>query len=140
MFQSLGIKHDAKPCDIDNYIMSPYRTKENQIIWSNCSRYKAENLDLWTTQKCLRDHVTFENDYDYSHYQDLPGRQWTANAQCKIYFRDGNANVVSLVDICKTLQCEIPYQKEIISTGPALEGISLLIPPIVYNPINFIFL
>ncbi|XP_012221054.1 A disintegrin and metalloproteinase with thrombospondin motifs adt-2-like isoform X2 [Linepithema humile] len=119
----LGLKHDTIPCGIYEYIMSPAKLYQGQITWSECSRDVAENL--WHRKQCLRDYTSsgnFENALNHSRYHDLPGRQWTAKAQCEIFFRDEDANVASLLDICKTLQCETPHKKEYYLTGPALEG------------------
>ncbi|XP_067213551.1 A disintegrin and metalloproteinase with thrombospondin motifs adt-2-like isoform X2 [Linepithema humile] len=119
----LGMRHDSMPCDIHEYIMSPFKLKRGQITWSECSRGVAENL--WHRKKCLRDRTRPANlgdAYDHSCYDDLPGREWTAKAQCEIFFHDEDANVVSLLDICKTLECESPHYNLHSFTGPALEG------------------
>ncbi|XP_067213581.1 A disintegrin and metalloproteinase with thrombospondin motifs adt-2-like isoform X2 [Linepithema humile] len=116
----LGIEHDSMPCDIDKYIMSHRKLYQGQVTWSECSRNTVE--ELWTAQKCLGDRTRSKDVYDHSRYHDLPGRQWTAKAQCEIYFRDNDANVVSLLDICKTLQCELFNKNGSYFTGPALEG------------------
>lgn len=127
MFSSLGIDHDQVliPCtESDEFLMSSKRTYQGQITWSECSREIAKTL--WNTKTCLRDRTrpeNFNDTYDhYSRYYDSPGREWTAKAQCEIYFRDEDANVISLFDICKTLQCETPHQDGSNLTGPALEG------------------
>nr|XP_012230574.1 PREDICTED: A disintegrin and metalloproteinase with thrombospondin motifs 4-like [Linepithema humile] len=82
--------------------------------------------ELWYEKDCLRDQTRpkclSDTSLDHSRYHDLPGRKWTAKAQCEIYFRDKNANVVSLFDICKTLECETPHDNLYAFTGPALEG------------------
>lgn len=99
-----------------------------QVTWSECTRNVTKTL--WETKKCLRDHTkqgNLEDVYalDHSRYHDLPGREWTAKAQCELFFRNKDANVVTLHDICQTLECEIP-PNEISFTGPALDGMSLL--------------
>ncbi|XP_067213562.1 A disintegrin and metalloproteinase with thrombospondin motifs adt-2-like [Linepithema humile] len=120
----LGMRHDSdytKPCDTYKYIMSSRKFRQGQVTWSECSRNIAEKL--WKTKKCLRDRTkNLENAYDHARYKNLPGRQWSAKAQCEIFFRDKDANVVSLLDICQTLQCETPNKKGFYFTGPALEG------------------
>ncbi|XP_067214567.1 A disintegrin and metalloproteinase with thrombospondin motifs adt-2-like isoform X2 [Linepithema humile] len=120
----LGMEHDSdytKPCDTYKYIMSSDIFYQGQVTWSECSRNIAEGL--WDRKKCLRDHtINLEDAYDHSRYENLPGRQWTAKAQCEIFFHDKNANVVSLLDICKTLQCETPNNNLYSFTGPALPG------------------
>nr|XP_012220600.1 PREDICTED: A disintegrin and metalloproteinase with thrombospondin motifs 18-like [Linepithema humile] len=120
----LGMSHDEKyisPCHKLNYIMSSMHLHFGQITWSNCSRNIARVL--FYTKPCLRDHtINLIDAYDHSYYHDLPGREWTAKEQCEIYFRDNDANVVSLLDICKSLQCELFNKKKSYFTGPALEG------------------
>nr|XP_012220743.1 PREDICTED: A disintegrin and metalloproteinase with thrombospondin motifs 2-like isoform X2 [Linepithema humile] len=120
----LGMEHDSdytKPCKTYKYIMSSYQFHQGQIAWSECSRDIASRL--WHTKPCLRDRTkNLEDVFDHSRYQNLPGREWTAKAQCEVYFRDKDANVVSLLDICKTLECETPHKKGFYLTGPALDG------------------
>ncbi|XP_067204169.1 A disintegrin and metalloproteinase with thrombospondin motifs adt-2-like [Linepithema humile] len=116
----LGMRHDSVLCDYDKGIMSPNMGPVGFMGWSWCSRYTAE--ELWTTPKCLGDRTKSKDAYDHSRYHDLPGREWTAKAQCEIFFRDKDANVVSLLDICKSLQCETPHKSRHYFTGPALEG------------------
>ncbi|XP_067213898.1 A disintegrin and metalloproteinase with thrombospondin motifs adt-2-like [Linepithema humile] len=123
----LGMRHDSDyeiPCDAYKYIMSSDQYSQGQITWSECSRGIAEKL--WYEKDCLRDQTKpkrlGDTSLDHSRYHDLPGRKWTAKAQCEIYFRDKDANVVSLFDICKTLECEMPHDNLYAFTGPALEG------------------
>ncbi|XP_012220753.2 A disintegrin and metalloproteinase with thrombospondin motifs adt-1-like isoform X2 [Linepithema humile] len=119
----LGMQHDSDytlPCDKDKYIMSFRQLHQGQITWSECSRDIVEKL--WIAQKYFGDRTRSIDEYDHSRYHNLPGRQWTAKAQCEIFFRDKDANVVSLLDICKTLQCETPNKKDFYFTGPALQG------------------
>ncbi|XP_012220682.1 A disintegrin and metalloproteinase with thrombospondin motifs adt-2-like isoform X1 [Linepithema humile] len=118
----LGMHHDSVMCNVYKYIMSFRKVNYEQITWSLCSRVIATKL--WDTKKCLRDRTTpanLKDAYDHSRYHDLPGREWTAKEQCELYFRDKNANVVSLLNVCKTLQCEL-FKKGSYFTGPALEG------------------
>lgn len=107
--------------------MSSHSTRYGQPIWSECNSKNTKYL--WNTKRCLRDRtkpVNYYNDqsqFDYSPYNTLPGRKWTAKAQCEIFFRDEDANVVSLIDICKALQCETSKENgNSYFTGPALEG------------------
>ncbi|XP_067213588.1 A disintegrin and metalloproteinase with thrombospondin motifs adt-2-like isoform X2 [Linepithema humile] len=120
----LGMGHDSdytKPCDPNKYIMSFEKSRQGQVTWSECSRNIAEGL--WEIKECLRDRTkNLEDAYDHTRYKNLPGRQWCAKAQCEIHFRDKNANVVSLLDICKTLQCETPHRDGHNFIGSALEG------------------
>nr|XP_012234872.1 PREDICTED: A disintegrin and metalloproteinase with thrombospondin motifs 18-like [Linepithema humile] len=118
---------DSVPCVtnkyIDKYLMSPLRNHQGQTTWSKCSRDVAKNF--WHKKECLRDNTRpkrLGDALDHSRYHDLPGRIWIAKAQCEIYFHDKDANVVSLLDICKTLQCETPHKNGHYITGPALEG------------------
>nr|XP_012229981.1 PREDICTED: A disintegrin and metalloproteinase with thrombospondin motifs 7-like isoform X1 [Linepithema humile] len=124
---ALGMRHDSIPCDTKKYIMSS-QYYYDQTTWSKCSRDTVKKL--WNElgkkhgKNCLRDRTTPEEleRYDHSRYHNLPGREWTAKAQCEIYFGDKDANVVSLHDICKMLQCETSHKDESTFTGPALEG------------------
>nr|XP_012220744.1 PREDICTED: A disintegrin and metalloproteinase with thrombospondin motifs 14-like isoform X3 [Linepithema humile] len=120
----LGMELDSdykNPCKTYKNIMSFYQFYQGQATWSECSRYIASRL--WHTKPCLRDRTkNLEDVFDHSRYQNLPGREWTAKAQCEVYFRDKDANVVSLLDICKTLECETPHKKGFYLTGPALDG------------------
>ena len=103
--------------------MTTSRFRRGQLTWSQCSRNVSEYL--WDKKKCLRDRTTLVNAThfakNHSQYNNLPGREWNAKAQCEIHFRDKDANVVSLVDICLTLQCKTPNNEHNF-TGPALEG------------------
>ncbi|XP_012221050.2 A disintegrin and metalloproteinase with thrombospondin motifs adt-2-like isoform X1 [Linepithema humile] len=119
----LGMLDDEalKSCHKLDYIMSSIQLHFGQITWSKCSQNLARVL--WYLKPCLRSRtINIKDAYDHSYYHDLPGREWNAKAQCEIYFRDKDANVVTLLDICKTLQCETPHKKGFYVTGPALEG------------------
>ncbi|XP_067213579.1 A disintegrin and metalloproteinase with thrombospondin motifs adt-2-like isoform X2 [Linepithema humile] len=117
----LGMDHDSELCGPHEFILSPIRYRQGQMTWSECSRHTA--LELWHTKPCFRDHTKNLIDaYNHSRYHDLPGREWTAKAQCEIFFRNKDANVVSLLDICKSLECETPDKNGYYFTGPALEG------------------
>nr|XP_012235889.1 PREDICTED: A disintegrin and metalloproteinase with thrombospondin motifs 4-like [Linepithema humile] len=77
------------------------------------------------TKPCLRDHTRreiFKDGLDHSRYHDLPGRDWTAKAQCQLFLRDKDANVVTLHDICQVLQCETPHENGYFFAGAALDG------------------
>ncbi|XP_012216430.2 A disintegrin and metalloproteinase with thrombospondin motifs adt-2-like [Linepithema humile] len=117
----LGMQHDSILCDNGvKGIMSPRMGHVGHMTWTWCSRFTAEKL--WTTPKCLKSYTKSKDVYDHSRYYDLPGRKWTAKAQCEIYFRDKDANVASLLDICKSLQCETLHENGYYFTGPPLEG------------------
>nr|XP_012224546.1 PREDICTED: A disintegrin and metalloproteinase with thrombospondin motifs 3-like [Linepithema humile] len=105
--------------------MSEYYKIEIPIAWSERSRNEIKRV--WARRKCLRDHTKPKNLSDAYLFDsfiryDLPGREWTAKTQCEVYLRDKNANVVTLYDICETLQCEVPYTNTYYFTGPALAG------------------
>ncbi|XP_067211027.1 A disintegrin and metalloproteinase with thrombospondin motifs adt-2-like isoform X2 [Linepithema humile] len=108
----LGAHHDVEidgKCNKDKYLMGNNWLKRGQATWSECSRNQIEELD----EKCLRNQarsINLDDAYAFYHlrYHDLPGREWTAKAQCELHFRDHNANVVTLHDICDTLECEVP--------------------------------
>ncbi|XP_012232663.2 A disintegrin and metalloproteinase with thrombospondin motifs adt-2-like isoform X1 [Linepithema humile] len=149
----LGMQHDTKQCEIFNnykYLMSPRMHYQGQRTWSMCSRNTAKLL--WKTKECLRDNTRLENladvALDHSRYHDLPGRKWTAKAQCELFFRDNDANVVTLLDICKTLECETPNKSKSYFTGSALEGTHCALGkecrggdclPVIEPPYNFKF-
>ncbi|XP_067217200.1 A disintegrin and metalloproteinase with thrombospondin motifs 19-like isoform X2 [Linepithema humile] len=126
----LGITEDKSyftpNCADGQYIMSNLKNFRHQRTWSECSRKTAK--ELWNTKPCLRDRTRTEdldvtNDLDHSRYHEVPGREWTAKAQCELYLRDIDANVVTLHDICKILQCELYYKyKGNFFAGPALDG------------------
>nr|XP_012224495.1 PREDICTED: A disintegrin and metalloproteinase with thrombospondin motifs 2-like [Linepithema humile] len=129
----LGLRHDdsivLKSRDRNKYIMSPTISKSrSQVAWSEYSHETVMRQFLQKLQKsysCLQDHVSFENDayiFNNLRYHNLPGREWTAKAQCELFLRDKNANVVTLYDICQTLQCETRHKNTYYFTGPALAG------------------
>ncbi|XP_012227150.1 A disintegrin and metalloproteinase with thrombospondin motifs 7-like [Linepithema humile] len=125
----LGIELDdsfTNPmCAKSTHIMRNALYYRNQGTWSECSRKTAK--ELWNTKLCLRDRSRMKvlddaNELDHSRYHDLPGREWTAKAQCELYLLDKDANVVTLHDICQTLQCESPYHNTYFFAGSALDG------------------
>jgi len=134
LFNSLGLLHDVdsidtKPGDGLKYIMSsPYHTKKRIIEWSQGSRNKIKGL--WERKKCLRDSIRSESVdayvIDNLRYHNLLGREWTAKAQCEVFLRDKDANVVTLHDICRILQCETPHDTYYFA-GPALDGMPFIL-------------
>nr|XP_012218082.1 PREDICTED: uncharacterized protein LOC105669606 isoform X1 [Linepithema humile] len=129
----VGLEFDKDPFESNKYtddnpiitVMSPYRYFRGYVTWSNHSRKQIEKL--WERKPCLRYHTTSKNinnayALDHSRYHDLPGREWTAKAQCELFLGDENANVVTLHDICQTLQCETPHNNQSYFAGPALDG------------------
>ncbi|XP_012234414.2 A disintegrin and metalloproteinase with thrombospondin motifs 2-like [Linepithema humile] len=123
----LGINHDNgsfdSTCAKDKYMMADLQYRRGQIAWSECSRNIAK--ELWKAQPCLRDHTRrkiLEDGLEHSSYRDLPGRNWTAKAQCQLFLRDKDANVITLHDICQVLQCETPHENKYFFAGPALDG------------------
>jgi len=134
MFNSLGLPHDrnsidTKPGDGLKYIMLPHITNLHNIAWSPGSRNRMERLGA--RKDCLRDYTGSKNfdvyAFDNSYYHSLPGREWTAKAQCEVYLRDKDANVVTLYDICRNLQCETPQDDTYYFTAPALDGTSFIL-------------
>nr|XP_012216561.1 PREDICTED: A disintegrin and metalloproteinase with thrombospondin motifs 7-like [Linepithema humile] len=127
----LGLLHDTvNPRDKYEYIMAARETNQSQILWSEDSRKKLRwllrtRLVLHPSYSCLQDHFSPESDtyiFENRSYHNLPGREWTAKAQCELSLRDKDANVVTLYDICKSLQCETPHKNTYYFTGPALAG------------------
>jgi len=97
------------------YIMSTYANIfKHPTEWSSDSYLDIKGL--WERKECLRDGSKYLNN------DDLPGRECTAKAQCEVLLFDKNANVVTLHDICQSLQCEIPNNKTNYFMGPALDG------------------
>ncbi|XP_067208404.1 A disintegrin and metalloproteinase with thrombospondin motifs 2-like isoform X2 [Linepithema humile] len=117
----LGLDHDTG----STYIMSEYDSTKTLMVWSPKSRNEIKGL--WERKECLRDHTKPERRgdpylFDSLIHYDLPGREWTAKAQCEVSLRDKDANVVTLHDICKYLQCETPHKNTYYFMGPALAG------------------
>ncbi|XP_067203456.1 A disintegrin and metalloproteinase with thrombospondin motifs 19-like [Linepithema humile] len=112
-------------CANGKYIMTDWQYPRGQVTWSECSRNIAKKLRK--RKSCLLNHARrdiLEDALDHSRYHDLPGRQWTAKAQCELFLRDKDANVVTLHDVCQVLQCETPHKIEYFFAGPALDGTS----------------
>ena len=134
MFNSLGLKHDS-PEKCGMYVMCKCKECQlniNQIKWSlNSSMQLKSNLKY---QTCLLDHTKLQDiDYDDNYWSvhefynltcdDYPGREQTAKAQCESFMHDDeNANVVTLHDICKHLECEAPHRRSSLFFGRALNG------------------
>ncbi|XP_067210451.1 A disintegrin and metalloproteinase with thrombospondin motifs adt-2-like [Linepithema humile] len=125
----LGMEHDNgsidSTCPNGKYIMSDWQYLRGQVTWSACSRNITKNL--WKEKPCLFDHTRREETDDpyvlgHSRYHNLPGREWTAKAQCELFLRDKDANVVTLHDVCQVLQCETPDRNRNFFAGPALDG------------------
>nr|XP_012230171.1 PREDICTED: A disintegrin and metalloproteinase with thrombospondin motifs 2-like isoform X2 [Linepithema humile] len=145
----LGMEHESK-CEEYKYVMSPKRSYRGQVTWSECNRNITK--ELWKTKSCLRDRMRpkyLDDVYalDHSRYHDLPGRKWTAKAQCELFFHDKDASVVTLFDICQILQCDSP-RKNTYFSGPALDGTYCAVGkecrggecvPIIVPPYNFKF-
>ncbi|XP_067209060.1 A disintegrin and metalloproteinase with thrombospondin motifs adt-2-like isoform X2 [Linepithema humile] len=123
----LGMDSSLETCPRFKRIHSDEKYIRNQTTWAKCCRPVAENL--WNEKPCLRDRTRsknyeYENKLDHSRYHDLPGREWTAKVQCELFLLDKNANVVTLLDICRILQCETPTFSRYNNffAGPALDG------------------
>nr|XP_012214602.1 PREDICTED: A disintegrin and metalloproteinase with thrombospondin motifs 12-like [Linepithema humile] len=139
----LGLASDEE--QIDEYmndvsIMSRVRPYRENIIWSSKSRQEIK-IQL-EKKSCFRDNMKRKklddndednnDDYDYnwstsdifqdSQYYDLLGREWTAKAQCELFLRDKDANVVTYHDTCQNLQCETPQKNKFYFAGRALNG------------------
>nr|XP_012214457.1 PREDICTED: A disintegrin and metalloproteinase with thrombospondin motifs 19-like isoform X2 [Linepithema humile] len=122
----LGMRHDSdnNTCSHNKYIMAPTQGLREQTTWSECSREKAKKL--WRTKPCLLNYSKSQNistsALDHLRYHDLPGRAWTAKMQCELLLKDKEASVVTLHDVCESLQCDVPRSKEFFFAGPALDG------------------
>lgn len=107
--------------------MSSVYDYQGKTDWSNCSRHVAKNL--WQEKNCLRDQPdsVITNRYKITGLRSNNSilKKWTAKRQCELFFRDNNANVVTLHDACISLQCETPLKTGYYFTGPALSGIPL---------------
>ncbi|XP_012214601.1 A disintegrin and metalloproteinase with thrombospondin motifs adt-2-like isoform X2 [Linepithema humile] len=141
----LGLDEDSDENQKNEYmndvsIMSRVRPYRGNITWSSKSREKIK-IQL-EKKSCLRDNMKRKklddnddvnnDDYDDnwstsaifqdSQYYGLPGREWTAKAQCELFLRDKDANVVTLHGICQNLQCETPQKNKFYIAGRALNG------------------
>ncbi|XP_067212076.1 A disintegrin and metalloproteinase with thrombospondin motifs adt-2-like isoform X2 [Linepithema humile] len=139
----LGLEPDGEQNDetMNNVpIMSRVRPYRGNITWSPKSREKIK-IQL-KKKSCLRDNMKRKklvdnddgnnDDYDDnwatsdilqdSQYYGLPGREWTAKAQCELFLRDKDANVITLHGICQNLQCETPHKNKSYFSGRALNG------------------
>lgn len=144
--ESLGMHHDSSGnvCPKDGYIMSPSRGIRGETTWSDCSREIAKMLSQMKT--CLLDKPPSRNDSDtfleHSRYHDLPGREWTAKKQCELLLRDKDANIVTLYQVCQSLQCRTPHRSAYYFAGPALDGkfcsfLCKLKDNLIFNPFFF---
>ncbi|XP_012228906.2 A disintegrin and metalloproteinase with thrombospondin motifs adt-2-like isoform X1 [Linepithema humile] len=150
----LGLRHDFD--ETDTYIMSPAPQRFSEIKWSMYSHNTIKSS--LKRKSCLRetDDSIYVDDYDDDWwtsdifdnplYYGLPGRKWTAKAQCQLFLDDENANVVTLHDICQNLQCETPHKNESYFTAGALSGTYCALGkecrgekclPIIEPPYNF---
>lgn len=99
------------------------------VKWSPFSR---ERIKITLKDKrCLQEHTKLQNIRYYDHYafnnttcHEYPGRKKTAKEQCELYLHDENANVVTLHNICKNLECETPHRNNSYFAGRALNGMS----------------
>ncbi|XP_012229234.2 A disintegrin and metalloproteinase with thrombospondin motifs adt-2-like isoform X1 [Linepithema humile] len=125
----LGLHHDLDKTD--TYIMSPAPQRFSELKWFVYSQNTIKSS--LKRKSCLREiddsiYVDGYDDwwtsdiFDNPLYHGLPGRKWTAKAQCEQFLRDENANVVTLHDICQNLQCETPHKNGSYFTVPALNG------------------
>ncbi|XP_012229255.2 A disintegrin and metalloproteinase with thrombospondin motifs adt-2-like isoform X1 [Linepithema humile] len=150
----LGFKHDEK--GKNSYIMSNLVRGVTDLQWSKYSHDLIKPLLKQMYLSCLResDDIDIYDDwwtsdiFDNPLYYGLPGRKWTAKAQCEQFLRDENANVVTLHDICQNLQCETPNKAESYFTARALNGTYCALGkecrdgeclPIIEPPFNFKF-
>ncbi|XP_067214031.1 A disintegrin and metalloproteinase with thrombospondin motifs adt-2-like isoform X2 [Linepithema humile] len=164
----LGLSTDPENRRDLNYIMSPERFSwqyivryDGDIIWSPLSRRMIK--EKLKDKLCLKDHgrpmLTMINYSDKNHknslyefnnsrYHGLPGRKWTAKAQCELLLRNKDANAVTLHDICQNLLCDVPNKDKHSFSGPALEGTYCALRkecrgrecvPVIEPPYNFKF-
>ena len=129
MFDSLGLKQDLdKICT--TYVMCDEDLSYEGIKWSTLSRDTIKST--LEKKRCLLDHTNTQNiDYDDTYWtinaseesicENYPGRKQTAKAQCESFLHD-DANVVTLHDICKNLQCKTPHNNTVYFAGRALNG------------------
>ncbi|XP_012230166.2 A disintegrin and metalloproteinase with thrombospondin motifs adt-2-like isoform X1 [Linepithema humile] len=134
----LGLEPDGQ--QEDEYIMSRARPYPSSVTWSPDNRERIKTL--LETKSCLRDNTRRKklddddddnnDDYDDNwstsdifqdpQYYGLPGREWTAKAQCELFLRDKDANVVTYHDTCQNLHCETPHKNKSYFAKRALNG------------------
>ena len=123
---SLGMKHDSFSCQTGSQsgtIMSSTRSGGGQTVWSPCSGEKVRDNKRLV---CLADrpHLLSQSQWDHSKTQQVPGYFYTAQEQCRFFFRGKEgADISNPVDdplLCENLICKQGDQR--VNTGPPLEG------------------
>ena len=104
---------------------------KKSMQWSSNEIYQMQSFA--DKKHCLRDYPKPKNlncskwSTDTSNSvesYELPGRTYNAKQQCMFLLGDENANVVTLHDVCKDLQCEIHYDNKSYFFGRPLNGMS----------------
>ncbi|KAH8035347.1 hypothetical protein HPB51_004588 [Rhipicephalus microplus] len=123
---NLGMLHDGWPqndCPSNGFIMSPSRGTKGETTWSPCSALVVHKMGDRTCLSNRPDGVTGLPDLEDP--QSLPGQEWDAHDQCKIFLRDHDAQLynTSLINsVCEQVICKTHNRQGYYKAGPALDG------------------
>ncbi|XP_077499772.1 A disintegrin and metalloproteinase with thrombospondin motifs adt-1-like [Amblyomma americanum] len=123
---NLGMLHDGWPqndCPSNGFIMSPSRGTKGETTWSPCSALVVHKMGDRTCLSNRPDGVTGLPDTEDP--ETLPGQEWDAHDQCKIFLRDHDAELynASLINhVCEQVICKTRNRQGYYKAGPALDG------------------
>ncbi|XP_077550144.1 uncharacterized protein LOC144163187 [Haemaphysalis longicornis] len=123
---NLGMLHDGWPhndCPSNGFIMSPSRGTKGETTWSSCSAHVIHKMGDKTCLSNRPDGVTGLPDLES--LQNLPGQEWDAHDQCKIFLRDHDAelyNTSLISNVCEQVICKTRNRQGYYKAGPALDG------------------
>ncbi|XP_037527414.1 A disintegrin and metalloproteinase with thrombospondin motifs 16 [Rhipicephalus sanguineus] len=123
---NLGMLHDGWPhndCPSNGFIMSPSRGTKGETTWSPCSALVVHKMGDRTCLSNRPDGVTGLPDLEDP--QSLPGQEWDAHDQCKIFLRDHDAqlyNTSLISNVCEQVICKTYNRQGYYKAGPALDG------------------
>ncbi|XP_050042264.2 A disintegrin and metalloproteinase with thrombospondin motifs 7-like [Dermacentor andersoni] len=123
---NLGMLHDGWPhndCPSNGFIMSPSRGTKGETTWSACSALVVLKMGDRTCLSNRPDGVTGLPDLEDP--QSLPGQEWDAHDQCKIFLRDHDAllyNTSLISNVCEQVICRTHNRQGYYKAGPALDG------------------
>ncbi|KAH7935311.1 hypothetical protein HPB52_005736 [Rhipicephalus sanguineus] len=118
--------HDGWPhndCPSNGFIMSPSRGTKGETTWSPCSALVVHKMGDRTCLSNRPDGVTGLPDLEDP--QSLPGQEWDAHDQCKIFLRDHDAqlyNTSLISNVCEQVICKTYNRQGYYKAGPALDG------------------
>ncbi|KAH6941093.1 hypothetical protein HPB50_013291 [Hyalomma asiaticum] len=123
---NLGMLHDGWPhndCPSNGFIMSPSRGTKGETTWSPCSAMVVHKMGDKTCLSNRPDGVTGLPDLEDPH--NLPGQEWDAHDQCRIFLRDHDAqlyNTSLISNVCEQVICKTHNRQGYYKAGPALDG------------------